>query len=59
MTIEERTLLNGEKLMVNIAHDMCLRLQNDAFAFYWAFHRPVHNTLVRLESFPQHEPGEK
>ena len=46
--IKERAFLNGKRLVVNIAHDMCLRLQNDVSAFNRTLDRPVHNHSLGL-----------
>jgi hypothetical protein len=42
-TIEEGTTFNGERLVVNIANDMGLRLKNDLPALNRTFDFPVHN----------------
>jgi hypothetical protein len=42
-TIEEGTTFNGERLVVNIANDMSLRLQNDLSALDRTFDCSVHN----------------
>ena len=42
-TIEEGTAFDGKRLVVNIADDMCLRLQNDVTAVNWAFDCSIHN----------------
>jgi hypothetical protein len=42
-TIEEGTTLDGKRLVVNIANDMCLRLQKDLSSLNRTFDFPVHN----------------
>ena len=42
-TIEEGTAFDGKRLVVNIADDMCLRLQNDVTAVNRAFDCSIHN----------------
>ena len=42
-TIEEGTTFNGKRLVVNIANDMSLRLQNDLSALNRTFDCSIHN----------------
>ena len=41
--IEEGALLNGKRLVVNIAHDVGLRLQNDLATSDRTLDRPIHD----------------
>jgi hypothetical protein len=42
-TFEEGTVFNGKRLVVNIANDMCLRLQSDVTALNRALDCSIHN----------------
>jgi hypothetical protein len=41
--IEEGTPLNGKRLVVNVADDMCLRLKSDITAVNRTFDISIHN----------------
>ena len=41
--IKVGTPLNGKRLVMNIADDMCLRLQNNVTALNWTLNFSIHN----------------
>jgi hypothetical protein len=49
-TFKIGTFLNGKSLVMDIAHDMCLRLENHVSALNGALDSPVHNRSLGFYS---------